>query len=278
MESATIQNIALQTPSAQSLAKQDVVDGIKQWRIWLMLAYQDIKLRYRRSILGPFWITLSMAVTVYSMGFLYAHLFHTDMQSYYPFLVAGMLAWSLISSSVSELTDAFTSSDGLMKQIKLPYTLYIHRIATRNMIIFFHNLIVMIPILLIFHQVAKFNLYTLLLIPNLALIYANTIIFGLILAIIGARYRDVSQIIKNLIQVAFFVTPIMWNPAVLPAQYQPYMYLNPCYIFVELIRAPMCGSFTTWSIYGIALLITGIGLSICAKLFTRYRSRIIYWL
>lgn len=281
MESATTTQdtaIIFQTPSAKNLARQDAVEALKQWRIWLLLAYQDIKLRYRRSILGPFWITLSMAVTVYSMGFLYAHLFHTDMQTYYPFLVAGMLGWSFISSSVSELTEAFTSSDGLMKQIKLPYTLYVHRIATRNMIIFFHNLLVMVPILFIFHQVAKVNFYTLLFIPNLLLIYFNTITFGLILAIIGARYRDVSQIIKNLIQVAFFVTPIMWNPAVLPPQYQPFMYLNPCYIFVELIRAPMCGSFTTWTIYGIAFLITGIGYGVCAKLFTRYRSRIIYWL
>lgn len=278
MDSTANQDIVFPTQCQKNLAKQDAINALQQWRIWTLLAYQDIKLRYRRSILGPFWITLSMAVTVYSMGFLYAHLFHTDMQNYYPFLVAGMLGWSFISSAISELTDTFTTSDGLMKQIKLPYTLYVHRIASRNMIIFFHNLIVMLPILLIFHQVAKVNFNTLLLIPNLLLIYFNTITFGLILAIIGARYRDISQIIKNLIQVAFFVTPIMWNPAVLPPQYQPYMYLNPFYIFVELIREPLCGSFTTWPIYGITLVITLVGFVICAKLFSRYRSRIIYWL
>lgn len=260
------------------LALQDLDRGLKQWRIWLMLAYQDIKLRYRRSVLGPFWITISMAITVYSMGFLYAHLFRTDMKQYYPFLVAGMLSWSLLSNVIIDLTETFTSGDGLIKQIKLPYSLYIHRIAARHLIIFFHNLLVMIPILIIFHDSVKINQYTLLLLPNLLLTYINTISFGLILAMIGARYRDVSQIIKSLIQVAFFVTPVMWNPAVLPEQYQKFLYMNPFYIFVEIIRAPLTGQPNSMLVLSIAGFITLLGIAICWLMFKRYRARIIYWL
>jgi lipopolysaccharide transport system permease protein len=264
--------------STSLLAWKDIQDGFFAWRIWLMLAYQDIKLRYRRSILGPFWITLSMAITVYSMGFLYAHLFKTAMGQYYPFLVAGMLSWSLIATSITDLTDTFVTSDGMIKQIKLPYSLYIHRVTTRNMIIFFHNSLVMVPIYFIFHQSATVNLNTLLFLPNLLLIYVNIISFGLILAMIGARYRDISQIIKSLVQVAFFVTPIMWNPTVLPSNYQKLMVLNPFYILVQLIRQPLIGEANPLLIYGIAFLLTFIGISICAVMFSRYRSRIIYWL
>src|SRR5438445_11911838 len=126
------------------MAFKDFKDGLCQWRIWLMLAYQDIKLRYLRSILGPFWITLSMAISVYSMGFLYSHLFHSDLQSYFPFLVGGMITWALISTLITELTDVFSTSANLLKQIKLPYTLYIHRIVARNIIIFFHNILVIV--------------------------------------------------------------------------------------------------------------------------------------
>jgi lipopolysaccharide transport system permease protein len=269
---------AIPKRNRKKLAYEDFARGLSQWRIWFLLAYQDIKLRYRRSILGPFWITLSMAITVYSMGFLYAHLFKTDMRQYYPFLVAGMLGWSLISGVIIELTDTFIVADGLIKQIKLPYSLYIHRVATRNVIIFFHNLLVMIPVLIIFHDSIKVNFYSLMLLPNLALIYTNIFTFGMILAIIGARYRDISQIIKSLIQVAFFVTPVMWNPIVLPPQYQNLMYLNPFYIFVELLRSPLVGAPTSALIGGIALLITALGAATCAFLFTRYRARIIYWL
>lgn len=264
--------------SQKQLAWKDMMDGLKKWPIWLMLAYQDIKLRYRRSVLGPFWITLSMAITVYSMGFLYGHLFKMELEQYYPFLVAGMLTWALISTAIVDLTDAFILADGLIKQIKLPYTLYIHRVIARNLLIFFHNLLVMLPIYVIFHGGAKINLETLLIIPGLAMIYVNAMAYGMILAMIGSRYRDISQIIKSLIQVIFFVTPIMWNPMILAEPHRNWVYFNPAYSYVELIRAPLLGHAPDW----LNIIITGgftlMGLFICSQFFTRYRARIIYWI
>lgn len=263
---------------SKQLAMEDIIQGLKDWRIWVLLAYQDIKLRYRRSALGPFWITLSMAITVYSMGFLYSYLFRTSMHQYYPFLVAGMLAWSLISNIIYDMIDTYLTSESLIKQIKLPYTLYIHRIAARHFIVFAHNLVVMIPIYFIFHETVRINLNTLLIIPNLIIIYTNFIIYGMLLAMIGTRFRDISQAIKSIVGVIFFVTPVMWNPAVLPQQYQNMLYLNPFYTIVELIRAPLTGNLDSPLIYTIAMLITLVGIGISAPLFTRYRARIIYWL
>ncbi|MES2217661.1 MAG: ABC transporter permease [Pseudomonadota bacterium] len=262
----------------KKLAVKDLVDGLKKWRIWLTLAYQDVKLRYRRSVLGPFWITISMAITTYSMGYLYGHLFHTDLQIYFPFLVSGMLSWGLISSQLSDLTDAFSSSEGLIKQIKLPYSLYIHRVATRNVIIFFHNIIVIVPIIAIFHQVAKINLCTLLLIPGLLVIYINALSFGIILAMIGARYRDIAQVIKSLIQVAFFLTPVMWSPDILPAKDKFIVFLNPFYAFVELVRKPLLGMYPSLATLAMAAAVTALGIYLCLNMLSKYRSRIVYWL
>src|SRR5579872_3606477 len=121
---------------SRRLAFKDILDGLSKWRVWLMLAYQDIKLRYRRSILGPFWITLSMAITVYSMGYLYSHLFHMDLKNYFPFLVGGMLAWGFISNTITELVETLTQEESRIKQIKLPYCLYINKVIARNFLIF----------------------------------------------------------------------------------------------------------------------------------------------
>lgn len=262
----------------QQLALLDFKEGLKKWRIWSMLAYQDIKLRYRRSVLGPFWLTISMAITVYSMGFLYAHLFHMKLEYYYPLLVAGMLGWSLISTIVMELTDGLTASDSLIKQIKLPYTLYIHRIIFRNVLIFFHNIIVIIPILIIYHHYVKINLNMLLLIPGLLLVYVNGIFFGLILALIGSRFRDISQIIKSLVQVVFFVTPVMWGPEVLGSKNQFIVDLNPFYAFLQLIRAPLLGCLPTYKNLLMVFGATILGALLSTKIFCRYRGRIVYWL
>jgi len=278
VQTESIRTELIPVPNQKALAWEDLTSGLKKWYVWLTLAYQDIKLRYRRSVLGPFWLTISMGVTVYSMGFLYAHLFHTDLNQYYPFLVAGMLCWTLISSAIIELTDAFMLSEGMIKQVKLPYSLYIHRTAARNVIIFFHNFLVMIPIYILFHSTARINLYSLLLFPGLFLLYVNMIVYGIILAIIGSRYRDVSQIIKSLVQVIFFMTPVMWNPNILSARSRIIVYVNPFYSFLEMIRQPLLGHAPTVFNTVVTLAATLLGMLLCFRLLSKYRARIIYWL
>jgi ABC-type polysaccharide/polyol phosphate export permease len=268
----------IQAAKERKLAMKDIVDGLLQWRIWFTLAYQDVKLRYRRSVLGPFWITISMAITTYSMGYLYGHLFHTDLQIYFPFLVSGMLSWGLISAQLSDTTDAFSGMESMIKQIKLPYSLYIHRVVTRNIITFFHNIIVIVPIIAIFHEYAKINFNTLLLIPGLIVIYYNAITFGLMFAMIGARYRDIAQVIKSMIQVAFFLTPVMWSPDILPAKDKFIVLLNPFYAFVELVRKPLLGQIPGMSTLIMAVIVSVIGTYLCFNMLSKYRSRIVYWL
>lgn len=274
----TEENIVFPHVSQKELAYADIKQAIVQWRVWLMLAYQDIKLRYRRSVLGPFWITLSMAITVYSMGYLYGHLFHIELEEYYPFLVAGMLSWSLISTVVTDMIDGLVNSESLITQIKMPYTLYIHRIASRNIIIFFHNILVIVPVLAIFHQHAKVNFYTLLLIPSLIVIYFNSITYGIILGTIGARYRDVSQIVKSLIQVIFFVTPVMWAPNTLGRRGNLIVDWNPFYSFIEIIRQPLLGHLPTPMNICMVFAISMLGFIVSMKMLVKYRARIIYWL
>lgn len=265
-------------PRQAVLAWRDVKEGFQKWRIWTMLAYQDIRLRYRRSIIGPFWITLSMAITIYVMGYLYSHIFHVDLEIYFPYVAGGMLTWALISTLVLELTDGLATADAMIKQIKLPYTLYMHRIVCRNMFILFHNILVMIPILIIFHRTAPINVNTLLLIPGLFVLYINAIIYGLILSMLGARYRDISQIIRSLVQIVFFVTPVIWRIDALSPKNQIYLNLNPFYAFLELIRAPLLGTTPTMYNFINACVITIAGLIVSIALFTKYRARIVYWI
>lgn len=259
-------------------AWRDIQNGFRRWDVWLLLAYQDIKLRYRRSVIGPFWITLSMAITVYTMGFLYSHLFHIPLGQYFPYLAGGMLSWSLISTTVTDLAEAFITNEALLKQIKLPYSLYIHRVTARNFLIFFHNLVIFIPLMIIFHEQIPVNWHLLLLIPALTTVYFNCLTYGIVLAMLGGRYRDITQIIKSVVQIIFFVTPIMWKPEVLPASKQFIALLNPMYAFVEIIRQPLMGNLPSSMSLGLVTLTSLIGVLLCYVLFTTRRARIIYWL
>jgi lipopolysaccharide transport system permease protein len=278
ISTATYETVQYPVRDPLRLAVHDFMQGLYKWPIWIMLAWQDLRLRYRRSVLGPFWFTLSMAITIYSMGFLYSHLFHTDLQTYFPFLTAGMLGWALVSGLIIDLVEVFCLSDNLIKQISLPYTLYIHRVTARNFMIFFHNVVVIVPVILVFHEKAHFNLYLLLLLPGLFLIYVNAIAWGMVLGMLGGRYRDVPQLIRSVIQIVFFLTPVMWSPASFSAAKQSLILLNPFYAFIELIRAPLLGTAPAASLLVIVAAVTITGLIACIFFMKHYRARIIYWI
>ncbi len=258
------------------LAINDIKNGLINWPIWLLISWQDIRLRYRRSSLGPFWITISMAISIYTMGFLYGHLFKMDLKDYYPFLAMGMLSWNFIYILIVDGTNAFIESENYLKQMKLYYSIFVFRIVSRALIIFLHNILVIVPIILIFH--VKLTFATLLIFPALLIIVFNGFCYGMVLAMIGARYRDVIQIIVSLMQVAFFLTPIMWNPSVLPQQYQFVVALNPFAQFIDLLRDTMLGQIPSNYTLSFTLMVSLIGFVIMLSIFTKVRKRIIYWL
>src|SRR5580698_7545493 len=82
------------------LAWRDVSVGLTDWRVWLLLGMNDIRQRYRRSRLGQFWITLAMAITIVTLGFLYSYLFHLRLTEYLPYLGTSFVVWGLLSSIV----------------------------------------------------------------------------------------------------------------------------------------------------------------------------------
>lgn len=84
------------------LAWHDLESAIARWQLWAYLGLQDIKLRYRRSLLGPFWITLSMGITIVAVSILYARIFHTDLQNYLPFFTIGFILWNFIATLIIE--------------------------------------------------------------------------------------------------------------------------------------------------------------------------------
>lgn len=263
---------------AKTLAFADALTAIHMWKVWLALAWQDISIRYRRSVIGPLWITLSMAITVYSMGMLYARLFHIDLQHYFPYLVAGMLAWGLVQTILTESVDVYLISASLIRQVKLPYFFHIHRLCIRNFIISAHNLLVMIPIYLFFPQGWAWLTLMPVFCFNLLLLYLNLVLVANILGMVCARYRDMGQVFKSLLQVLFFLTPVMWDAASIGQQYQTLILCNPLYDFIQLLRQPLIGQLPALKLYAFAGLFTSLGLGINYFLFVRYRSRIVYWL
>ena len=256
-------------------ALRDVVSGLGRWRLWLRLGWNDIRQRYRRSVLGPFWLTASMAIMVSALGVLYAELFNQEVRGFLPFLCVGLLAWSLISSFLTEGGTLFTGSESYIKQVSLPYSVYVYRSACSKLIIFAHNLVIYFGVLLYF-QIWPGSV-ALLAVPGLALILFNGAVASLYIGMISARFRDVPQLINSAVQIAFFLTPIFWKPELLRGRTFVTAF-NPFYHLLEIVRGPMLGSVPSSTSYFAVLAISAINLMVAGFIFVRYRSRISYWL
>ena len=257
------------------VALSDWNNGLKHYSLWTYLGLQDIKRRYRRSTLGPLWITVSMTIMIFAMGPLYSKIFKNELQDYILYLATGYVVWNLIVNTINELTDSFLSAEKFIKQIKLPYSVYILKIIYKNLIIFLHNTLVIILILAVYPP-KYYNLIWLLPI-GLLLIYINFVWIGIFISLLCTRYRDLNQIVSNVLQISFFLTPIMWKIELL-GNYKELQNYNFLYHLVNVVRGPLIADPST--LYSIkVLIITSIIGSIFAFIFfAKYRSRISYWI
>lgn len=256
-------------------AAQDIVQGLAAWRLWGRMGWNDILQRYRRSLLGPFWLTASMTVMVVSLGVLYAELFKTPIDDLLPHLCVGLLVWSLIANFLTEGSAIFTASESFIKQVRLPFSVYVYRSAWSKLIIFAHNFVIYFGVLLYFG--ISPGATALLAGPALAVVVLNGALATVSIGILSSRFRDIPQLIASLVQIVFFVTPIMWKPSLL-SQRAYIADLNPFYHLVEIVRAPLLGGVPSPSSYLAVLLITAVNLGLAGYIFMRFRSRIAYWI
>ena len=101
----------------------EFVSAAKLWRVWVHMGLQDVKSRFRSSVLGPAWILINLAAIIASIGLIYGRLFHQPMNEFLPFLTLGRVVWSFISSSLVEGSNAFIVAEGYIKQFPFPKTL-----------------------------------------------------------------------------------------------------------------------------------------------------------
>lgn len=259
------------------LGLKDFLDSFKLYEFWLHFAMHDVKMRYRRSVLGPFWITLTTLITLTALGFLYAGMFKMEVKDYIPYLGLGLIFWGFISTSINESTTMFIDNTILLKQLRVPFFVYSFRVVTRNLIILFHNMILLIP-LYIFFKIDLSLSSLIFFLFNLIIIFFLFVMIGIFTAIFSTRFRDIPPMIGNILQVVFFLTPVIWMPdAIIGRKIATYVLdLNPFNHILFSLRGPFLsyGFFDTLYILALSLIFVCIALFYVGK----YKDKIIFWL
>ncbi len=276
----------------------DVREAWDHRELWGHLGWQDIKQRYRRSVIGPLWITISMATTALALGLLYSQLLSTPIETFLPYVTVGFIVWNFILGCVVEGTDVFIANEGLIKHLPAPITIHVMRMVWRQVLFLAHNLVVYVVVLAIFftsldepYRMTEkgplnpgLSWQMLLAVPGLALLAVNAVWIALLFGVISTRFRDIPPVVSSFINLVFFMTPIVWDASILTkfsggkADWKILIAeLNPVYHFVEIVRAPLLGQTVDWHHWAVVGVFTVVGWCGALVVLRNYRARVSYW-
>lgn len=256
-------------------ASIDFLEGLMAWRLWLRFGWHDIVARYRRSWVGPLWLIATIAIFVASLAFVYSTLFKVPLAEYVPFVAVGVVVWNFISAVCSESVMAFVESEVYIRQVRRSLFVYVFRVIWRNIIVFLNQFVVAFFVILLF--VDTTIAHVLISIAGIALLFLQTLWIVPLIGLVGARFRDLLPIIQSLLQICFFVTPVLWPVRALSGK-EWVAQINPFFHLIDIVRAPLLGGEPHLRSYLLVGLLTIVGFTAAHLFYTRFRYRIVYWL
>jgi lipopolysaccharide transport system permease protein len=217
-----------------------------------------------------------MAVQIVAMGIVFGIIFKTPLFEYLPFLASSIILFGLISSIVTEGCMAFINAEAIIKQLNISIFVHVIRVVLKNLFTFAHNL-VLIP--LVFLAVWRgIGWESLLFVPGLILVLLNTSWMVVILGTVSARFRDLPQVVAAFMTIVYFVTPVMWQPKLVPPETAHWLLgLNPFYHLLQLLRLPFLSVQPTFENWFVSIVLAIAGWTGALLVVRRFGKQIAYW-
>jgi len=249
-----------------------------KWRPLLYITLFNFIIKYRKTFLGPLWILVGPTVFISSLGFLYSRVGNVEAPTLIPHLAVGFITWTLINGFVSSSTNVFQRSRAQIMQGAMNLASIVVTEVFSTTLQFLHQVIIIVVVFVVMGK--SFSLYSLISFVGLLLLIGNGFWLTYFFGIIGARYRDLTEIISPIMRIAFLATPIIWIPdtgggrsSVMSA----FLTFNPFYHFLEIVRAPLLGNPIAPLSWIVVLSITGVGFSLAQIFQKRFAHRIPLW-
>jgi ABC-type polysaccharide/polyol phosphate export permease len=257
------------------MASRDLANSFRRLGLSWSLAWHDVTSRYRGSVLGPFWITLSMGLMVLGIGFLYASLFNLPLNEFLPYVALGIVFFGVMTGTINEGCETFVLASGMLSQTSLPMFTFVWRTVLRNLINLGHHLVIVVGMLAYYGywKVADVPLALI----GIVLMLLNASWMSLLAAIASARYRDIPQIVVSGMQFAIFMTPVFWLPDRF-GKHQVFLDLNPFYHLLQAVRAPLLGQTVHTTSYVVLVAMAVVGWLVTFAIFARTRRRLVHYL
>lgn len=251
----------------------DLSTSLKNWRLPVLLAWRETQNQYRRSLLGPIWLVLPLIFRIGALALIFSTLFDQPVGYYLMWLTCGIVAWEFISETIQSSCEWFTTRSGYIAQGQTPLGSLVIWGITAKLLKFFHTLPICFVVgLCLNHQ---FSISILLLPLGVLMLCLIIAPIGLILGMLVPRLRDVGPLVASLLQVAFFLTPVMWIPQ--PGILETVAKWNPFSHLISWVRNPISGHGLDWQDGGLFLVLFLILTPLSFAIFVRFRKQLAYW-
>lgn len=269
-------SLTANTPHGGEFAKalRDIRDGLRLTPVWGYLALRDIRARYRRTLLGPLWVAGGTIATALGLAIVFGGLFGQPLEVALPYIASGILAYTFIASLSFDASTVMISAGGAIKSLPLPHTFHLWRFAANSVLVFVHNMVAFLVMVLVLTRAVPLSLV---LIPALLLVAAAALVWGLVISVVSARFRDIQYLLGYLSLVLFFLTPVFWRLSDLPPARAALMAYNPLLYMVELARKPMLGELPTALDWIVTAGVLGVGMVVALLVFIPSRKRLVFW-
>lgn len=257
------------------VALRDLQKSIVCLPLALRLAVDDIETKYRRTVLGPFWIALAQAATIVGFTLVFSGLFRASPPDYALFIAAGLPTWTLISTHLTDMPAALVTVKGYIESYEVPWLTHIWRRSFQYLIIFGHQIITFAVLVVVLR--APVSVEILLVIPGLLIVTVAGVGMGIFLAVLGARYRDLQHAMSMISALLFFMTPVIWRATQLVTNEWIYIF-NPLYYLASVVRDPLLGHAPSAEVWVIACAFAVAFFVIGVVIFSWSRRRLYHWL
>lgn len=255
-------------------AASDITRALKLYETWSYLAYQDVGARYRRSLLGPFWIAAGTVAQALSMGIVFGAIMGQPLAQILPYIMGGLVVFNFMGIPFNEGCETFVAAATTIRAYPLPFAFHLFRMVLRSIIAIAHNLVVYFIVVLLCRHSINVSPE---IIPGFLLIVIFVLAASTITSVIGLRYRDIRFLLPYLWQIAFFATPVFWKAESISDKRRIIFEYNPIYYLMEVVRRPLLGEPVAPHVWPVAILVVAILAPAALIVFAIYRKRIALW-
>lgn len=247
---------------------------VREWRVWASLGWMEIVQGYRRTFLGPIWLTLNIVIWSVAVSFVWAALFNTPTSDLAPYVTAGLMAWMWISSIIMEGGATFQTYGQYVRGIPIKKCHLIWAVAFKQVLVLAHHLVVYLGFIAI--GLVPFNTNSLFLIVSMLVLFLLSVPIVAAISIIFVRYRDVQKMAGSLLILILVTTPVFWRPEFAGGRPSIFVY-NPFYYIVEFFRLPILGEPIPIEITSVILGMTAAAWIIGFVVYRKFQQFVIYW-